>query len=78
MSIHRNAILALRADLDAGHDVHIQLSTGVVHISGIVGVLEESHAIVMSDGTRVLIPLEQIVAVAVSNVAGDSTEPLYD
>ncbi len=64
MSIHRNAMLALRTDLDAGHEVHIQLSTGVVHISDLIGVMEESHAIVMSDGARVLIPLDQIVAAA--------------
>jgi hypothetical protein len=76
--IHRNAMLALRTDLEAGHEVHVQLSTGVVPVSELVGVLEDSHAIVMSDGARVLIPLEQIVAVAISNVAGDSTEALYD
>jgi hypothetical protein len=77
--IHRNAILALRSDLDSGHIVAIQLVDGSsVQIDSIVGVQDESHAIVMGHGVRLLLPLDQIVAVAVSNTDGDSTEPLYD
>lgn len=77
--IHRNAILALKSDLDSGHTVAIQLvDSSSVQIDSIVGVHDESHAIVMSDGIRLLLPLDQIVAVAVSNTDGDSTEPLYD
>ena len=68
--IHRNAILALRTDVNRGCSVIVELSTDTaLLVDDIIGVIEESHVVVEADGNRVLLSLDHITAVSV-------TEPL--
>lgn len=64
--IHRNAILSLRNDINRGCEVVIELSTGTaILIDEIIGVQDESHAIVDCGGNRVLLSLEHIAGLSI-------------
>lgn len=70
--IHRNALLNLRRDLEKGAHVYIETTNGSVVVSDIIGVQDESHVVVQSNNTTVMIPLNHISSVRVIPTAEPS------
>lgn len=69
--ISRNALLLLREELEAGMDVWLTTDAESVKITDIVGVEEGSHLVAMSEETKVLVALDRIVSVEVTQPEED-------
>jgi phosphosulfolactate phosphohydrolase-like enzyme len=77
--IHRNALLNLRRELEKGARVYIETTNGSVVVSDVVGVQDESHVVVLSNNTTVMVPLDHISSVRVIPLTSDAgTEDLVE
>jgi len=76
MSINRDALLALRADLAGGKRVLLVAGSQGIAVTEILAVQKDSHLVCTTAGGRTMVPLDQIVMIEVC--AADHRERLFD